>query len=210
MKKFFALFVLALIAATVSSPVAAQESTPEALQPGTCSVDPVDAATYYDAVMASIPPLQQPIAPEGEAASDDVIDAVTETILQSIACTNAGDFARLLAVIDPSYAPTLIGVPYGDFEAALFALVEASLDATAATPMVDDIDQSELSSSGVWIGDVLDHGNGIVSAVATIDSDMGYSSTFTIYLRQQEETGAWVIFYYAVHGLVTPLIPAGF
>ena len=47
MKKFFALFVLALIAATVSSPVAAQESTPEALQPGTCSVDPVDAATYY-------------------------------------------------------------------------------------------------------------------------------------------------------------------
>ena len=94
MKKVFALFVLALIAATVSSPVAAQESTPEALQPGICSVDPVDAATYYDAVMASIPPLQQPIAPEGEAASDDVIDAVTATILQSIACTNAGDFSR--------------------------------------------------------------------------------------------------------------------
>jgi len=210
MRKAGMLLVAFLLGLTLFSPVAAQDApagTPVAAE---CTVAPIDATTYYEAVMNSVPPLQQPINPEGPAASEEIAAAVTEVIQQSVACTNAGDFARLLAVIDPSYAPALIGVPYGQFEAALHALVEGSLDATQATPMVDDVDQSELNPTIVSVTNVLDHGNGIISAVAQIESNVSFASTFTIYLRVQEATGQYVIFYYAMHDLVTPIIPAGF
>lgn len=211
MRKVIAGLFALMIGLSVMAPTSAQEPPSEPLPPADCNaVEPIDPAAYNEAVLASVPPLPQPLHPEGEPASEDVVAAVTDVIAQSIACTNAGDYARLMAVIDPMYAPTLIGVPYGDFADTLTTLVEASLATDVATPMLEDIDQTVVSSELLSVTNVQDHGNGVVSAVAEIWQTAGYTSTVTIYLRTQEATGAFVIFSYVFHGGTTPLIPAGF
>jgi len=52
--------------------------------------------------------------PEGTVASPEVVSAVTETLLQSIACGNAGDSLRQFAILSDNYIATLLvqgGVP---------------------------------------------------------------------------------------------------
>ncbi|MGN6032474.1 MAG: hypothetical protein ACTHQE_12515 [Thermomicrobiales bacterium] len=178
--------------------IAAQDATPVPLGADHCTVDPIDPDTYNAAILEGIPPLHLSVAPEGTPADAETIAAVTDTIEQSIACTNIGDLGRLLAVIDPAYAPTLLGVPYGQVPAAIEAAAQTSY-ADEATPLVDDIDQQGLVSSLLGVTDILDLADGSVAAVATI-SRQGYpTSEVTIYLQYHEEAGRYIIINYSFH-----------
>lgn len=194
---------LGLMLALALAPVHAQDATPAAsptpLGPEYCTVEPIDPAAYYEAVWNSIPPLQQPANPVGEPADENTIAAVTDTIQQSIACTNIGDLGRLLAVLDPAYAPTLLGVPLKDVEAALQAAAETSTSTDPATPLVDDVDYEGLVSTLNSISNVQLFENGSVSALVEVQR-VGFDPyTATIYLRMDETTGRYIITHYTFH-----------
>jgi len=182
---------LALIAVTPS--VTAQEATPTPLGAEHCTVDPIDPDAYNAAIMASIPPMAADPNPTGTPADDATVAAVTDTIEQSIACTNIGDLGRLLAVIDPAYAPTLLGVALKDVPAAVEAAAATSVHDVPATPLVDDIDQGALVSRLLGVENVQVLDNGQVSAQATVQR-LGYPVfQVTIYLRMDESLGRYII-----------------
>lgn len=155
--------------------------------------------------MESIPPLPASTSPQGEPADDATVEAVTEVISQSVACTSAGDLGRLLAVIDPAYAPTLLGVPYGDVPAAVEAAAAISEQAGPATPLVDDVDQGSLVTTLESVSNVMVLENGQVAAEAVLVRDGFPPTTATIYLEMDEESGRYVIVNYAFHQGETPV-----
>lgn len=120
----------------------------------------------------------------GHPADSQTVLAVTDTVQQSIACTNAGDLGRLLAVIDPSYASTLIGVPADQLQAAIDAASASSATPVeAATPLVDDRDESAIMTRLMSIDRVVSFDDGTAAAVVQIDSPQTGPTTATIYLR---------------------------
>lgn len=199
-----------LIGGSASVPVMSQE-TP-AVDPDAaaqCTVDPIDPDAYNAAILESIPPLPASTSPEGEPADDETVEAVTEVIAQSVACTSAGDLGRLLAVIHPSYAPTLLGVPYGDVPAAV-AAAQTSEASGPATPLVDDVDQGSLVTTLDSVSNVIVLENGQVAAEAVLVREGFPPATATIYLEMDEATGRYVIVNYAFHEGETPVAtPAG-
>ncbi|MGB3328473.1 MAG: hypothetical protein WBA46_05925 [Thermomicrobiales bacterium] len=195
-----ALTIVAVLAlgTFASTPLAAQDATPAPLGGEHCTVDPIDPVAYNAAILAGIPPLQLAIHPEGTPADEQTVAGVTDTIEQSIACTNIGDLGRLLAVIDPAYAPTLLGVPYGDVPAAIEAAAKTSY-LEVATPLVDDVDHQGLVSSLLGVTDVIDLVDGSVAAVATISRQGFPTNDVTIYLRYSEGAGRYIIINYSFH-----------
>lgn len=187
-----AAFVLAALVVvqvvTLPAAVSAQDATPAAppvaLGAAECTVDPIDPARYGEAALLATPQASLPDVATGQPADADTITAVTDAIVQSIACTNAGDLSRLLAVIDPSYAPTLLDVPADQLPAALDAVVSGTPEPGApATPLVDDNDESAISSTLLGIDDVVTFPDGQVAATVRIDSPQTGPATTTIYLR---------------------------
>lgn len=193
--------LLCLIAILTTGSIAqAQDSaTPTPLGAESCTVDPIDPDAYNAAIAEATPPLPQPIDAAGETADDATVAAVTDAIEQSVACTNIGDLGRLLAVIDPAYAPTLLGVPYADVPAAIEAAAASSNAAGPATPLVDDLDQGGLVSSILSITDIVVLPDGGAAAVATVQR-VGYpATTFTIYLRFDAAENRYIITSYTFH-----------
>ena len=189
----FGTVLLALLLVAVTLPVAAgaQNATPAAtpapLGADQCTVAPIDPATYGASAVVATP---QPVTGDtaaGEPADDATTFAVYDTIVQSIACTNAGDLARLLAVIDPSYAQTLLGVPADQVQAAIDAAVAAApAPGGTATPLVDDNDQSAIRSTLRGIDGIVTLPDGQVAATVQIDSPQTGPVTTVIYLRMGE------------------------
>lgn len=199
-------FFVLLAAFLVTPSVMAQDAaTPAPLGAAECTVDSIDPATYNAAILAGVPPLHQPENAQGTPADNATIGAVTDTIKQSIACTNIGDLGRLLAVLDPAYAPTLLGVPYQDVPAAVEAAAKTSASSGAATPLVDDVDHEGLVSSLLGVSDVVVLEDGQVAAVATISRQGFPVSVATIYLRNDPTQGRYLITNYSFHeSLATP------
>ena len=178
---------LAQDSATPATP-ATPAATPSALGAAECTVDPIDPDTYGEAARSATPQAGLPDPATGEPADGATVFAVYDTIVQSIACTNAGDLGRLLAVIDPSYAPTLLGVPAEQIPAALEAAVASAPETGGtATPLVDDNDQSAIVSTLVGIGEIVSLPDGQVAATVEIDSPQTGPATTVIYLRQDGE-----------------------
>jgi hypothetical protein len=80
--------------AAPATPVAAEQCTVEPRTPGAISEivteeDLANSVPFDDAV--------EYVKPEGDPADEATVAAVTETVTQLIACTNAGDFLRFLA-----------------------------------------------------------------------------------------------------------------
>lgn len=180
--------------------VAQTDATPEALGADVClAVTPIDPVAYNEAIQASTPPLAQNPYPSGTPADDETVAAVTTVIEQSVACTNIGDLGRLLAVIDPSYAPTLLGVPLSDVPAAVEAAAATSSPEGPATPLVDDVDQGGLVSELLDVSNVQVLENGDVAAEATVQRTEMPATTFTIYLRYNDAESRYVITTYSYH-----------
>jgi hypothetical protein len=194
-------FVLGMCGAFALAPAvfAQDEATPAPLGAESCTVDPIDPIAYNAAIAEAIPPLPSAPFPTGEPADEATVEAVTDVIQQSVACTNIGDLGRLLALLDPAYAPTLLGVPYAEVPAAVEAAAAASVSTDPATPLVDDVDAGGLVSSLLGVTDVLVLPDGQVAAVATVQRVGMDPSTFTIYLRMDEAVGRYIITTYAFH-----------
>lgn len=192
------LCVIAVLA--TGSLVRAQDvATPAPLGAESCTVDPIDPDAYNAAIAEATPPIAQPVDAVGDPADEATAAAVTEAIEQSVACTNIGDLGRLLAVIDPAYAPTLLGVPNADVPAAIEAAAASSNAAGPATPLVDDYDQGGLVSSILGITDIVVLPDGGAAAVATVQR-VGYpATTFTIYLRFDAAENRYIITSYTFH-----------
>jgi hypothetical protein len=184
--------------ATSAAHATQDAATPAPLGAASCTVDPIDPTTYNAAIQKATPPLPQPVVATGKPADQATVDAVTDTIKQSIACTNIGDLGRLLAVIDPSYAPTLLGVPYADVPAAVVAAAKTS-QASNATPLVDDVDHQGLVSSLIGVTNVVVLDDGQVAAVAAISRQGFPVSVATIYLRNDPDQGRYIITNYSFH-----------
>ena len=185
------LVLFGLIAVLIWSPVASAQNdgTPAPLGAAECTVDPIDPDTYSAAIAAATPAPPLPVMATGTPADADTVTAVTDTMRQSIACTNAGDLGRLLALIDPSYAPTLLGVPNNQVDAAVAAAAESSQIGASSTPLVDDLDNTSLQSTLLSISDVQvlpeTFFNGQVSLQVVISRPGISVVTATVYLRQE-------------------------
>jgi hypothetical protein len=200
-----------IVASTAVIPAAAQEEP--AVDPAAaaqCTVEPIEPDAYNAAILESIPPLPASTTPQGEPADEVTVEDVTEVINQSVACTSAGDLGRLLAVIDPAYAPTLLGVPYGDVPAAVEAAAATSEQSGQATPLVDDVDQGSLVTTLESVSNVIVLENGQVAAEAVLVREGFPPATATIYLEMDEDAGRYIIVNYAFHEGEEPVAtPAG-
>ena len=193
-------------------PVAAQDATPAttavALGVDQCTVDPINSKTYGAAAAAATPVAGPPSIDTGRPADSQTVLAVTDTIQQSIACTNAGDLGRLLAVIDPSYASTLIGVPPDQLQAAIDAASALSAPPDEpATPLVDDRDQSAIMTRLLSIDRIVSFSDDTAAAVVQIDSPQTGPTTATIYLRDNGNRFVITIYIFAESGAIAT--PAG-
>jgi len=190
MRTLIGALVLSLLATLAAAPMATAETgTPAPLGAADCTVEPIDPATYTAAIAAATPPPPLPGTPTGTPADDATVAGVTEAIKQSIACTNAGDLGRLLAVIDPSYAPTILGVPNDQVPAAVEAAAKTSAASGPATPLVDDLDSTSLVSNLISVTNVVqlpeDFFHGLVSAEVKISRPGIGTVTATVYFRKE-------------------------
>jgi hypothetical protein len=169
------LITLTLVVST--NQVAAQDATPSAQEQGTpiaipgsdCTVEPRTAGAIAETVSASHGIGATPTSedstytrPEGTAADPTTVAGVTETIQQLVACVNAGDFMRFLALYSNDalrrYAEEL-GLPLDP-------------DAPLLTPAPTQNDQIALAA----IEDIIVLADGRVSALARI-SEQEYDGT---------------------------------
>lgn len=113
MRSLMSLVFVALTLVASVGQVAAQDATPSAHAQGTpiaipgsdCTVEPRTAGAIAEIVAASNGIGATPISddatytrPEGTAADPATVAAVTATVRQLVACVNAGDFLRFLAL----------------------------------------------------------------------------------------------------------------
>ena len=196
------------LALMVQGAVVQPAATPEVLGADACTVEPIEPEAYLAAIDASVPPLPANPYPVGTPADDETVAAVTVVIEESIACTNIGDLGRLLAVIDPAYAPTLLGVPVSELPAAIEAAAATSDPAGPATPLVDDVDQGGLVSVLLDVSNVQHLEDGRLSAEATVQRLEMEPTTFTIYLQYDEAVGRYIILNYAFHYVAPEATPA--
>lgn len=190
MRTVISALMLSLLVTLAAAPLAAAETgTPAPLGAADCTVEPIDPAAYTAAIAAATPPPPLPGTPTGTTADAATVAGVTETIKQSIACTNAGDLGRLLAVIDPSYAPIILGVPNDQVPAAVEAAAKTSSASGPATPLVDDLDNTSLVSNLISVTNVTqlpeDFFHGLVSAEVKISRPGIGTVTATVYFRKE-------------------------
>lgn len=132
--------VLALLVAferggTVASLAPSATGTPEALGAAECNAKPVDPNAYARAIVAATP-IARATAPlsGGTPADAATTAAATDTIRQTIACTNAGDYSRLLAVTDPGYAFTILDLQPDDAASVIRDVASTPGPINLATP----------------------------------------------------------------------------
>ena len=163
----------------------AQDATPDALGAAQCTIAPIDPNAYIKAIAASTPVPPLPATNVGTPADAETVAAVTDTMRQSVACTNAGDLGHLLALINPSYAPTILGVPNDQVAAAAAHSATVTAD---STPQVDDLDGTPLTSTIVSISNVVvlpqEFFNGRVSLTIVVNQPDIALVTATVYLRK--------------------------
>lgn len=93
------LTLLILVVCTVRVEAGPSHDYPFAPDPKACTVTPrsVDSIVAAVGSPAEVVDQMESILPQGTRASAKISEAVTDTIVQLFACTNAGDFLRVYA-----------------------------------------------------------------------------------------------------------------
>jgi hypothetical protein len=91
----------------VPAPDECQIALPETIEFPADSMRPV-AATPRPIITEAETPFAPPA---GEPADEETVAAITATVRESIACRNAGDFARMLVFLTPNMLAELYGSP---------------------------------------------------------------------------------------------------
>ncbi len=168
-------------ATAMASPVA----TPIALGATACTVDPVEPVAYGDAVRAATSVTDPPAFATGQPADATTTDAVIATIEGAIACSNAGDMARLLTLTDPAFAPAMLGVGRADVQPEIDrAVAETPAEGEAGPPLIEESDGREVSAMLLEVGSVVTFPDGTAAIMIRLDSPQTNGvATATAWLR---------------------------
>ncbi len=168
-----------------ATPMATPMATPIALGAAQCVVEPVDPVSYGEAVRAATSVTDPPAFETGQPADDETTEGVIATIEGSIACSNAGDMARLLTLTDPAFAPAMLGVAREDVQPEIDrAVAEAPAQGEAGPPLIEESDGREVSATLLEIGDVVTFPDGTAAIMIRLDSPQTYGvATATVHLR---------------------------
>jgi hypothetical protein len=127
----------AFVATLAVTPVAAQDALPTIPAASSCVVEP-RSTPVWDGV--EIPTPTAPVSidgpfvpPTGAPVDDETRAAVEATLAQSIACQNAGDLGRMLALFSDYGVRAFFSGPRGYDADAVDAAIQAG-----ATPVADD------------------------------------------------------------------------
>ncbi len=169
------------------SRVAGQGATPAAspVPAASCQVEP-RIVTDWDGTPAAgieVPPVSTDgpfVPPTGVPADDETVAAVTATISESVACANAGDFPRLLALASDRFVRALFTGDAAAPEADVLAAINAP-----ATPLPEEERLTLLAIDAIVL---LDDGR-VAATVSTHDARYTYADV----LYFVNETGRWLI-----------------
>ena len=161
----------AAISAQNDSPASTPGATPAAIGTSDCDVDPIDPVAYGDAVRAASDPGERRPLDDAEPADETTVAAVTAVIDMSVSCTNAGDMSRLLALTDPAFAPSMLGVDRADVQPEIDrAVAEAPAAGETGDPLVEESDGQPVTPTLLGIGDIVTFSDGLVAADVEIES----------------------------------------
>lgn len=166
------------------APAPAQENaTPIVADPAECVTAPRSteeiAAIWDGTLYTPDPEIAAGVLPAGTPASDEIVTAVSATLRQFFACSNANNFAAELALMTDQ--GTLFFAPN---EQVTVDKLNAFFDALLATPPA----ASEYEGYGA-LTDVTMLGDGRVGALSPADS----SEDHAVYVIFANEDGVWLI-----------------
>jgi hypothetical protein len=188
--------VLAVTTVMTAIPTLAQEASPAASATA-CTTEPRDVEElvgfYFDPQGT---PLATPTSatvdteaelPQGEPVDPAVEEAVNATVVELIACFDAGQYARAFALMTDDLARQTgpdVDSPDEDTPEEVRALLEAQL---AGTPVADEAGMDEGAATEVGQGrDIRVLEGGRVGGVWTIEGD----AAFVVF---EEQDGHWLI-----------------
>lgn len=178
-----------------ATPFASPEATPVTLGAAECTVDPIDPVAYGEAVRAAVSVTDSPAIETGQPADAETVAAVTATIEGSIACSNAGDMARLLTLTDPAFGPAMLGVGREDVQPEIDRAVAESpaTQGQAGPPLIEESDGREVSATLLGIGEIVTFPDGTAAARIELDSPQtGGVATAVVHLRPTD-AGYYVV-----------------
>ena len=141
--------VLAGIAAmSLGIPLAGaqQPATPEAVSPGLCTVPPLSEAELVDIAAAGTPTPEVELpqeAADGEVDAES-IEAIEDTVRESVACANANDPLREFALFTDRYLRERFGGENQDDLGHLLAALTRDSDAAAEADQLTLVSVDEL------------------------------------------------------------------
>ena len=176
-----------------ATPAATPMASPVVLRAADCAVGPVDPVSYGEAVRAATSVTDPPAFETGQPADAETTAPVTDTIHTAIACSNAGDMARLLTLTDPAFAPAMLGVDRTDVQPEIDrAVAESPAQGQAAPPLIEESTGQEVSATLLGIGDVVTFPDGTAAVRMQLDSPQtGGRANATAWLRQTD--AGWVV-----------------
>lgn len=107
-----------LLSLSLVSVATAQDQTPRELpftpDPGFCTIEPRsidELATMFGTPPAAtpMPPTPDIGTPAGDEADKEIVGQVTTTVIEAIACANATDYFRFLALFSDEALPVFVG-----------------------------------------------------------------------------------------------------
>ena len=187
-----------LLSLSLGAGVSAQDQTPRELpftpDPGFCTIEPrsIDELTTMfgtPSAATPMPPTPEIGTPAGEEADEEIVGQVTTTVIEAVACANATDYFRFLALISDEALPAFIGDAEIDREAL------GQLEMLAGTPQAEQ-DWTTL----IDVRDVRSE-DGQISAIVETET-AGQSAQADLFYFVQEDAR------YLIDGIVTGIAPA--
>lgn len=173
-------------ATPAATPFATPAAMPVPLGAAECTVEPIDPVAYGDAVRTAVSVMDPPALETGQPADPATVAAVTATIAGSIACSNAGDMARLLTLTDPAFAPAMLSTDRAAIQPEIDRAVAESpvTQGQAGPPLIEESDGREVSATLLGIGEIVTFPDGTAAARIELDSPQtGGVATALVYLR---------------------------
>jgi hypothetical protein len=192
------LTAIAVLFVFSTTTVSARESTPQATPdipvPTDCSVEPLELMDLLPLAqgggssdLLEATPVAEDTLPEGVPANEDEIEGITATVRQLVACANARDPLRLVALLTDDFKIALAS-------AALGLQGEAPEDLAARFPVPISLDEAE-SVDGVPMIPIRDARLLVDGRVAAILEPQieGIDYPFAFYVTFELVDNRWLI-----------------
>jgi copper transport protein len=159
--------------------------------PSECTVDPVQPEDLMPGA-GTVGPLPTPPSnvgpgafawPQGIAASSEEVAGVTETVRQFVACTNAGDYSRILGLYTTRYIKP-------QFAAANAEGRQQAIDLAKQPPVTVEADSREYIQE---IRDVRQLADGRVGAYVVTQDPVNHPHTVQVVLIMEKVGDRWLI-----------------